>query len=964
MLNNCFWSFVCDYFSNRSYVSNMKIPLNWLAEYVDTKGLTLKKLSDGLRLSGTENVLLEGSSFPNFVVGEIKNVEKHPDADKLQVAKVDVGKKNGGVLQIVCGAPNIKVGQKVPVALLGAKVGDFEIKKAKIRGVESSGMMCAEDELGLGEDHEGIMILEDYAKVGQPLSEYFGGNEPVIDAEITPNRGDCLSVTGIAREVAATFSRKLKKPKYKKVDIKSKKKIKVEVKDKELCPRYIAKVVEGVKIGPSPKWLQERLLAAGVRPISNVVDVTNYVMLEWGQPLHAFDARKIKEKIVVRRAKKGEKMVTLDSVERKLTPDDLLICDSRGPVALAGVMGGENSEISNSTTEVILEAAVFDSVAIRKTAQRIGNRTEASNRFEKKVPLGLPEIAIERAVELLTETAGGKAGENTDVLSSWIWIQHVGLRIKRVEEVLGIEIDKKKIIETLTSLGFLVEEFDFKKEARKHVGKPYIWGAKFKTHGDMAFDCSYLTDYIYSQIGQFIGYVCLGQYELGEPVKDTELRPGDILFLKGLIKDSPTDHYYIPDGEGGYEKINCKKKEVGHNALYIGDGRVIHARHYEYDRKDRKWRKLPDREAKVVEENVEVFTKHPEYLGARRYIESPENILAVTAPWWRLDVRLEEDLIEEIARIYGYDKLPTTLPSGLMPLPKENKNLNLVCELKTKLLGAGYSEVMTYSFVSEKEIKVTDDKDNVPKIENPLSEENEYMRSNLAVSLLSVAAKNQENFDQIKIFEIANVYSKKAQELRLGMLVKMGNSPETLNFPEIKGALELLLGRLNIRDVRVRVGAGASYLGKGQAAEIFIGKENIGHLGVFGESIRDDFGVKGPVAVAEIYLEKLSKYYGKLKKYQPLPKYPCSLRDINMVFADSLLAEEIIKTLKKVNDRNLSDFKILDIYRGKGLPEGKKSVTIRLVIGSSEKTLTEEEINATVDEVIQSLSSLGGKIRS
>jgi phenylalanyl-tRNA synthetase beta chain len=332
-------------------------------------------------------------------------------------------------------------------------------------------------------------------------------------------------MVGIAREAAAVFNRKLQNLKVEKPEVKSKKAIKVEVAEKELCPRYIAKVVEGLKIGPSPKWMQDRLAAAGVRPINNVVDVTNYVMLEWGQPMHAFDMSKVDGKIVVRRAKEGEKLTTLDGVERKLTKEDLVIADGGKVIGLAGVMGGLNSEVTEKTTTVVLEAAVFDRTRVRRTAQRLALRSEASNRFEKGIPLGLPEIAIERAAKLLTEIPGGLAGitpivkpiagPSVDALSKWIWTWRVGLELSRLKKFLGIDISSEKAIEILKGLGFEAEKFDFKAAARSQVGKPYILGASYKTHGDMAFDCSYLTDYLYSRIGQFIGHTSLAQYELG-----------------------------------------------------------------------------------------------------------------------------------------------------------------------------------------------------------------------------------------------------------------------------------------------------------------------------------------------------------------------------------------------------------------------------------------------------------------
>jgi phenylalanyl-tRNA synthetase beta subunit len=970
----------------------MKIPLSWLSEYVDIKGLSAKEISEGLRFSGTENFLEESAAFENIVVGEIKEITKHPDADKLKIAQVAVSeklkansqKRDGEVLTIVCGATNIKVGQKIPVALSGAKFGDFEISKVKIRGVESNGMLCSEKELELGDDHSGIMILGKDAKVGQKFSDYLGSNETIIDAELTPNRGDCLSMVGIAQEVAATFNRKLKLPKFFAPETNSNKKVEVEVNEKVLCPRYIAKVIEGIKIEPSLEWMQKRLLAAGVRPISNVVDVTNYVMLEWGQPLHAFDFDKVSgqkastPKIVVRRAKRGEKIETLDGTKRELTDSDLVIANSKKPIAVAGVMGGANTEVDEKTTTIILEAAVFDGESVRKTAQRHANRTEASNRFEKGVPLQLPEIAIERAAELLIANSekpkAGAIGPNTDVLSSWIWVQHVGLRLSSIEKVLGVKIEEGEIMEILKSLGFSPEKFDFRKEARKHVGKPYVFGAKYKTHGDMAFDCSYLTDYIYSLIGKFIGYTSLAQYEIGKPVADDELQPGDLLFIRGYIDKSVTDYYYVPEnhsglvqqsqGGVGYKKVTLKKeKEVGHNAIYIGGGRVIHARHYEYDTKNKKWKKLPTEKAKVVEDDVSAFLENPEYLGARRYVENPNDFIKTTAPWWRLDVKIEEDLLEEIVRIYGYDKLPSTLPSGEIPKPQKNVSLNLKDLIKERLVAAGYSEVITYSFVSEKQEKYLDQESSL-KITNPISKEQTCMRSSLVPSLLEVAVKNQENFEKIKVFEIAKVYGKREEATKLALLVKLPTKDKSELYTEIKGAIEGFVGHVTQGTLDVKEISSSAIFGTGQGAKITLNKKPIGEIGIVKSEIEEGMGLKGSVAVAEISFDSLLANYNRKTQFKPLPKFPVSKRDVNMIFEKTKKASNIISSINSLKTKYLLDFMIADIYQGKGLPEDKKSVTIRLIIGSNDGTLTDEQIKETEQAVIEQLERAGGKLRS
>lgn len=963
----------------------MKVPYKWLSEYVDLKNLSAEQVSEKLTLSGSEvDILYHPKDFKNIVVGDVLTVEKHPKADRLRVAKVKVDKNK--TIQIVCGAPNLEKGQKVPVALPGARVGEVLISKVNLRDVESQGMICSEAELDISEEHSGIMVLDPGAKVGQTFSDYFGADY-VMDLDITPNRSDCFSMIGIAREAAAVLGRKLKNLKVEKPEVKSKKTVNVEVAEKDLCPRYIAKVVEGVKIEPSPKWMQNLLAASGVRPINNIVDVTNYVMMEWGQPMHAFDGAKISDKIVVRKAKEGEKLVTLDGTERKLIKNDLIIADGKKAIALAGVMGGLNSEVTKKTNTVVLEAAVFDRTSVRKTAQRLALRSEASNRFEKGIPLGLPEFAIERAAQLLAEIsekgAGIKVGENTDVLSRWIWTWHVGLSISELNKFLGTKIIAEEAISILTSLGFEAEKFDFKKEARRHVGKPYVWGASYKTHGDMAFDCSYLTDYIYSRIGQFIGHTSLAQFELGQPVEFADLIPGDILFTSGVIDKSVTDHYFVPGRARGFEFIhsnsakNLEKyqrvdvnppKAVGHNAIYIGNGRVVHARHYDFDAKTGKWKKLA--KGQVIEENLNDFVSNPTYLGARRYVENSEDWIAVTVPWWRLDVSIEEDLFEEIGRIYGYENLPSTLPSGQLPRFEENKLLGMTSKIKEVLAGGGFNEVYNYSFVSKKQLEmVGEDPKSALKIANPLSPDQEYMRTTLVPSLIHDIRVNQDNYETVQVFEIASVYAPEkktelaAETTMLGLAVKVKSKKSAEAFFAIKGVLELLAKKLNLGKLTVKE-TEKKFLAKGQAAQILFDGKECGFLGMTSEKVTHEADLKTPVAVAEINLEKLVELYGKTNNYVPVSKYPTVQRDVNLVFDVTLPVQKIEEKLISAVGQNLKNAFVTDIFEGGNLPQGTKSVTIRMIFASDKKTLTEDEVSVSLKNILDTLAKeLGAKER-
>ncbi len=934
----------------------MRIPINWLKEYITIKELP-RELADKLIMSGTEIEAVDfgDSNFEGVVVGEILEIKKHPNADKLQIASVDIGEEK---LEIVCGASNIKVGQKVPVALSGAKLGEFEIKKTNVRGIESNGMMCSEAELGISDDNIGIMILDPRAKTGEDLGKVLSSGEVVLDAEITPNRGDCLSIIGIAREVSAITDRKLKSDsvkKLKEINKKTSDYIKVEVKDKDLCSRYIAKVIEDIKIGPSPKWMQDKLSAAGIRPINNIVDVTNYVMLEWGQPLHAFDYKKIKSmkipnskfqipKIIVRRAKKGEKIVTLDGEERKLSQDMLVIADLTGPIAIAGVMGGANSEVDNTTQTVVLESATFNPISVRKTAGELNLRSESSNRFEKSIPMPLNEIAINRAAELLHQIANGKVfKEKVDVFSKWNWIQNSGLRIPRIKSFLGKDISADKVIEILKSLGFKAEKFDVVRETKKHLGKPYIYGAKFQTHKTDAFDCSYLTDYIYSLIGQDIGHTAIKQFDKGEAVSESDLQPGDLLFSIGR---NP-------------RKSKKYSRGVGHVGVYIGKNKVIHAE---------------KNKSKVIEVPLNKFTKAKDYLGAKRYVDDINNWIATEVPWWRLDVKIEEDLIEEVARIYGYDNISSTLPSGQLPEFSENKSL--LWEEKTKdiLSGAGFSEVINYSFTSDKILKKAklDSKDSI-KVANPLTSEQEYMRTSLVPSLLLNITKNEVNFQSLKLFELANVYQKKAKgekelpkevKFLCGALV----NPKDLGvqykdgkeFYSVKGAVKLLFSKLGIKNFQFvsLPSTDNSILNiwhPSRVAAVCVNNEEVGKIGEIHPQILKEFNIKQKTALFNFNFEKLCKFITTERKYNVVSKFPAVNLDLALIVDFHTSEKNLEQEMKKAGGDLVKDIQLFDMYTGKQIEKGKKSLAFRISYQSDRKTLTDEEVEKLQNKIIKSL---------
>ncbi|MFA5583532.1 MAG: phenylalanine--tRNA ligase subunit beta [Bacteriovoracaceae bacterium] len=767
----------------------MRIPLNWLKKYIDIK-VSDKKLAALLTMSGTEVERLateDDGSLGNVVIGEILTIEKHPDADRLHILKVDIQKE---VLQIVCGAPNIEVGQKVPVALVGAKLGELEVKEAEIRGVKSYGMICSESELGISDDHSGIMVLDPRATSGQTLEKEIKKEEGIFEAEITPNRGDCLSIIGIAREVAALTGEKIKEPKVKVTETNLKVKAAVEIKDQDLCYRYMGRIIESIEIDKSPAWLVEALASYGVRSINNLVDITNFVMIELGHPLHAFDFDKISEssgfrRVIVRKATEGEELVTLDGERRQLTKDMLVIADSEKALGVAGVMGGLDSEITDQTTRVFLESANFNPTSIRRTGHRLGLRSEASNRFEKGLPLELTERALDRTASLIKEIIPkARVSRKIDEGEVGKPPRRVVLRLERLKTFLGAEISVDRIIEILRSLEFEIEE---------------------------------------------------------------------------------------------------KRKES----------------------------------------------------------------LKVKVPYWRLDVSIEEDLLEEIARIYGYQKLPVTLPTGSLPSFIPNQALEMIARIRCLLADYGFFEVYSYSFTDKKDANLWNQEASI-KIANPLSREQEFMRTDLLGSFLDIINKNKAYplLDTIKIFEISPVYKTKngevTEETKLTGLIYGRGFLEM--FEEVKGVTVGLLESLGV-DEKSRSALTSKILPLNARA------------------LRDK-GIKtGNATIFEIDLAHLEQSIG-IKRFQPISKYPGAIRDLSFEIQESVEIKEILKQIKMIPDSILKKVIVLDVFRGKSLGEGKKSVTLRFYYQSDERTLVEQEIDTEQEKAISKITnSLGGILR-
>jgi phenylalanyl-tRNA synthetase beta chain len=803
----------------------MKVPLNWLKDYTDVT-LPPSGLAEKLTLAGFEvaEIITTGGGWENIIIGQITAVNPHPNADRLKLATVDLG---GEQEIVVCGAPNLNTGDKIAFARVGARLINpydgkvEELKPAKIRGVVSQGMICSEKELGISESHEGIMVLDTEAKIGTALAEYLG--DTVLDIDVTANRPDGLSVVGIAREVAALTGQKMHIPeiKYQESGNPIDKEITIEIVDADLCPRYCASLITGVKIGESPAWLQERLIAAGQRPINNVVDITNYVMLEYGQPLHSFDFERLRKKqIIVRRAKAGESFDTLDGTERKLTKEMLTIADGERTVAIAGVMGGLNSEVTESTTSVLLEAASFKATSIHYTSHSLGLTSEASMRFERGISAGLTIPALRHATQLIAELGGGKVAPG--IIDNYPGKKEsppIILTSEKASHVLGMEINQETILRTLTALG-----------------------------------------------------------------------------------------------------IECRA------------------------------------------------------IGA--------NITA-TAPDWRSDIRIEEDLIEEVARIIGYDKIPTTMLS--VPIPRHDPEpiLGLRKTIRQSLTGDGFQEIVTNSLTSRDMLNNLTPSASATEtdplgIVKPLTADQECLRTSLRANVLSALTANRRHEDGgIRLFELGKIYLPRKNDLpeEPDILCAIMNGPRVerswlggdgaLDFYDIKGVVEGLFRRLNIEMIFVT--SSDEGLHPARQAAITVKKEGktvkIGVIGEMHPKVADAFELEGPVALMEINVTELLPFAGHYKMFQPIPRFPSTIRDMALVVDTGISNRQIVDIIKGFS--LVREVILFDVYTGKQVITGKKSLAYRLVYQSAEHTLTDEEVNKVQEKILARLAKeLGATLRA
>jgi phenylalanyl-tRNA synthetase beta chain len=836
----------------------VKVSLKWLRSYTPAAG-PVDELAQRLTMAGVEvsDIYRIGESWTNVYVGQVTDLRKHPNADRLLLATVDYG--NGRSITVVTGAPNLAVGAKVPLALTGAMLFNAhvnqmqELKPTKLRGIVSEGMVCSAKELGLGEDHAGILILDHESNVGRPLADELG--DVILDLDVTPNRVDCFSMIGVAREVAALFSESVTIPEsaYPESGPPASSLVEVKIVDEDLCPRYSAAVVQGIKVGESPRWLRDRLTAAGLRPINNVVDVTNFVMLEWGQPLHAFDYDKIRRRrIIVRRAGDGEKIVLLDDTERTLNHENLVIADAEGAVAVAGVMGGRDSEVTDATTNVLIESANFNPVSVRRTSRALKLPTDAAHRFERGLPRQLTHPALRRTTQLILEVAGGQTARGiVDAYPLPTSLPEIFLTPGEVKRVLGVELTVHEIAQLLRRLG-------------------------------------------------------------------------------------------------------C-------------------------------------------------------------FVTTEESELRVVPPMQRTDLTIPADLCEEVARLIGYDSIPSTLPFGRQPEPKPNEDWRWRDALRQTLTGLGLSEVVTYSLTSRERLgrlrgasgrqagaetfmapaeiaegygsaslstAVTErfaPLDVEPlELLNPLSRDNESLRTTTFGALLETVRANLRAADRdVALFEIGRLYLPRIDDLpeeRRILTIATGAYRSGAAWGErvandffwLKGIAEAALDRLNLDGRRYRPIRHPIFHPTRSAAIVASGEPErlLGVLGEVETDVRMAFDVDQPAFLLAIDLDVALSLASSTRVVAPIPRFPPVVQDLALVVDSGISSESIEELIRAVGMPLVKSVELFDIYHGPPIPPGKINLAYHLTYQATDRTLTDAEVAEVQRKVEQAVTGqLGAELR-
>lgn len=793
----------------------MLVPVEWLKDYTDLK-IDVEEFCEKMIMSGSNLETCEyfGEEIENVVVGRIERIEQHPDADKLVICYLEIGEDE--LSQIITGATNVFEGAYVPVALHGSKLpGGKKITKGKLRGIESNGMLCSLDELGFEDkvipasQKGGIFILnnlkkdEDW-KLGEDFVEAMGLKVAIVDFEITPNRPDCLCMIGMARESAATFGEELRYPdtKCKSESENASDYIKIQINKPDLCKRYVARVVTDVKIQESPWWMQKRLMFAGMRPINNIVDITNFVMLEYGNPIHAFDIRNIEDgQIIVDTAEQGETFITLDGTERTLNNSMLLIKDKTKSVAIAGIMGGQNSEISPDTSTILIEAANFTGDSVRSTSKKLVLRTEASSRFEKGIDPNLCEVAADRVCKLIELLDGGKVVKGSvDVYPKPSSMKPVIVRPTRVNSVLGLNLSKDEMAEIFKSLEIRVEDED------------------------------------------------------------------------GAMK--------------------------------------------------------------------------------------------VTPPTIRQDLLEEIDFIEEVARMYGYDTMPSTLPKGNQESGKTRER-QLKDLAKEIMCGLGANEVQTYSFVSPRgvdNVRIAEDawERNFVRIINPLGEENSVMRTILTPNMMEILGRNfSRNIEKVRAYEIGNTFTANLSDPeglpdeQDSMVIAVYGKEES--FYSLKGMIVELLNIFGIRDLKFESESEYGVYHPGRCARIIYKGQELGIMGEVHPEVCEKYGIGTRCFCGELMFDAVMEAANTEKFYKPLPKYPSTSRDIALLVEEKVQVGQLEEIIKSNGGDILEKIQLFDVYRGKQIGEGQKSVAFALTYRGADRTLTDEDVAKVHNKVLSEL---------
>lgn len=893
----------------------MKVSIQWLNRYLK-KSLSTDEIVAALERTEVEieEVITPPKLDKKVIIAKVVNVIDHPNADKLHLVDIEFGNTTR---RVVCGAPNVRKGLVVAYAQPGSVLPeDFVIGEREIRGEMSAGMLASAKELGMGSDHTGLLELDPDLPLGISLCDIENMTD-IVDVKTPANRWDLLSVLGLAREISANSSKnQIVEPERQKIEYKNREVVKV--KETGECERFVSAAFRINNNVETPAWIVENLEASGMRAIHPVVDITNYVMLETGQPSHAYDRKKLSGALQVRFAKAGEALSTLDGVERKLSKEDLVIADNSGAIGLAGVMGGASSEVSNQTQEIVLEVANFNKTTIRRSALRHGLRSEASTRFEKGLPLPLPCFAFERAAQLLKEICHAELlDEVNDQLYAWPWISYVGLRQRRAEMVLGTKLNEKEIIEELRARGFSAEHFSLSSEAKKHLGKPYVYGASFKKNGEDAFDCSYLVERIYSKIGIAIGHTAQQQFNSGKPVEKDSLKPGDLLFYSGH-----------------WEKLDAKSRgDIGHVGMYLGKNQVIEASEYEFDTKTGRYKQRKTADVRYT--SLESYTTNPSFKGARRYVSSFNHIIAVVAPWWRTDITKEVDLIEEAAKIVGYENMPSELPE-LPPMETvDHQMLPGLMAMREDLVAAGLFEVTTYSFVSQQDLlDTTIDPTSVLAIENPMSKEQAYLRNSLLSSHLQTVARNNTFYQkEYGFFELARIYNKSPRSKTLAeegwrlAVTAVGQN----GLERIKSVLDMCESRYQLAFTYSRSEEDNFLAGRTAILQSQRIPEVKGVYGQIKPVCLKKFSINEELSFAELTLPDQSIFTETAQKSVPSLPYQLVSRDLTLELSNEILWQDIALITK--SQKHVSRVQFIQEFTSEELTgANKKRVSMRIWI--------------------------------